>query len=182
MSSSLDLSTIPHKRNRNVKGVAWFKNDIVVKDSLPGESEMAQGARMEEPAGASNRAPETHRQSFQRQSFSSGQQSGWQRGALNVYDPAANISARPSQSIEGNATSRSSSSSQEIATEPAGSDNSQINSSAQSANVQSSGNQASGKITLRGSVSSEEQKKMIENQLRSIQGVNDVENELEVQK
>ena len=101
---------------RNTEGVGWFKNDILVKDSLPGESQRALGQQMDEPAGTGQ----------SRESMKAGRQTEWQKGSLDPYDPA-------------------------------------------------------NKIILRGTVASEEQKRSIENSVKAIPGVGEVENQLEVQ-
>lgn len=178
---------------RNVKGVDWFKNDIVVKESLPGERQMineAAGANRDE---SYNQRQESHqRQSFQRQSFSGSSaegNGGWQKGALNVYDPAADISARPSSTVRGNSTSTSASADNTgFSAEASGSNNeltqrvytqlrSDNSSAAQNVRVETSAN---GKIILRGTVSSNDEKRMIEDRIKAIEGVNKVENKLEV--
>ncbi len=162
---------------RNIKGVAWFKNDVVIKDSLPGETQSASEP-MNEPAGA-NRDNSMHRQSFQRHNSSGAQNDGWQKGSINIYDPAAEVSSRPSSSVGGTSSAAAAAtrnSSEDISSEPAGSNNAELNSTTTSAKTD-----ATGKITLRGTVGSDEQKRMIENQLKTIQGV-EVDNKLEVQK
>ena len=188
---------------RNVRGVNWFKNDIVVKGALPTESQMANGQQINESAGA-NRSSNYQQQNFQQQNSSrqmsgaagsSAKSEGWQKGAINVYDPAANISVQPSPAVR--APSRASTSRPEergasalISREPAGSSNdlaqrvsmqlrSDNSAAAQNVQVENSGN---GKITLKGTVSSDAEKSQIESQAKAIPGVNDVDNELDVQK
>lgn len=188
---------------RNVKGVEWFKNDIVVKSALPGESEAAQaGRQMNEPAGAERNSQyqQQNQQNFQSGSSSEqGSANGWQKGALNVYDPAAKIETQPSAAVgtqgSANSTSQPSLSQSEqrgasrlLNNEPAGTSNdlaqrvttqlrSGNSSAAQNIQVQNDGN---GKITLRGTVASESEKDSIESAAKAVPGVNDVDNEIEV--
>jgi osmotically-inducible protein OsmY len=185
--------------------VEWFKNDIIVKGEMPtgvplqtsGQQTFNQqfnGQQMNEPAGSGRRMMH-HQQSFS--SSSSSGNSGWQRGAINVYDPAAEITSRSSADIQGNNASGSASyqssndtgASANISSEPAGSNNdltqqvytqlrSDSSDAAQNVRVESGAN---GKITLRGTVNSESDKNSIESKVKSIPGVRDVDDQLEVQ-
>lgn len=187
---------------RNVRGVNWFKNDIVVKGALPTESQMPNGQQINESAGA-NRASNYQQQNFQQNSSrqmsgaasSSAKSEGWQKGAINVYDPAANISVQPSPVVRDQSRASTSRADERgasalISKEPAGSSNnlaqrvsmqlrSENSAAAQNVQVENSGN---GKITLKGTVSSDAEKDQIESQAKAIPGVNDVDNQLDVQK
>ncbi len=127
---------------RNVDGVEWFKNDIVVISELPGQ-------QMAEPAGA---------QRPQQQAPSGAK---WQ--------PGSGSNAAKSTSGTG-------------AYEPSGASNDlsqRVNNTLATQNVHGQ-TAADGKVTLQGTVSSEAEKNAIEKQIKSIQGVNSVDNQLQV--
>lgn len=168
---------------RNVKGVEHFKNDIVIKAEIPGSQQMSQG-HMNEPSGA-NRDNTGIRQDFSSSNESSSKNGGWQKGTLSNYDPAGEVTSKAGTTING-----TSSASSNIDSEPAGSANdlsqrintqlrSDNSASAQNVRVEASPN---GTITLRGMVSSDQEKRSIENRVKGIQGVSSVDNELEVQE
>lgn len=148
---------------RSVDGVDWFKNDIIVKTELPSSSResMATGQQMREPSGAAREQKSN---------------SNWQKGSGEI-DAAPGLE-RSVKSTGGSAA----------ISEPAGANNDlsqRVNSELQS-NGSASGsiraeNGANGKITLRGTVGNEAEKRSIESKVRSVEGVNDVDNELEVQ-
>lgn len=167
---------------RNVKGVQYFKNDILIKDEMPLAQQMFQEQQIDEPAGANRQ-----RQNFSGSSRTSADRSGgWQKGSLHAYDPAAEVSTRTSSTINGRAQSQNAGA---VETEAAGSNSglsqrittqlqSDNSTAAQNVRVETSGN---GKVTLRGTVSSEQEKRSMENRVKGIQGVSSVDNELEVQ-
>lgn len=159
---------------RNVEGVNWFKNDILVKETLPGESQGLSSQQINEAAGAERESEQGN--DAPRARMNSGGQ-GWEKGSIGLYDPAADISIRRNPGVASPRAAEQQGafrSSTDISSEPAGSSN---DPSLQS-NAQSS---SRGKITLSGTVGSEEQKQSIENSIKSIPGVGEVENELEVQ-
>lgn len=168
---------------RNVNGVQWFKNDILIKEELPAAQQMSQ-SQIEESSGTNHGQP---RQSFSSSARgSSGKNGGWEKGSLHAYDPAAEVSASSGSAFSAN----SSASSANINSEPAGADsglvqriNTQLRSdnpgAAQNVRVEA-GND--GKITLRGMVSSDQEKRSIENRVKGIQGVTSVDNELQIQE
>ncbi len=168
---------------RNVKGVEYFKNDIVVKVEIPGAQQMSQG-QISEPSGATRNSSEM-RQNLSSSGAPSSKNGGWEKGTLSNYDPAGEFSSRAGSTING-----TSASSANISGEPSGSANdlsqrintqlrSDTSSSAQNVRVESTAN---GTITLRGIVSSEQEKRSIENRVKGIQGVSGVNNELEVRE
>jgi osmotically-inducible protein OsmY len=181
---------------RNVRGVEWFKNDIATKEELPSSIErMSSGQQqMNEPSGANrpssyqNNSANSQRQSFSNSGSANGSGSGWQRGSIVVYDPAADISTRSSSSVGAGASGGSSSSSANISSEASGSSNDltqRVNTQLRSDNSLAAQNvqvntSSDGKITLSGTVSSDDEKRRIEDRVKSIEGVNKVENNLEV--
>ncbi len=171
---------------RNVKGVDWFKNDIIVKDQLPSEVQRSAAEQMNEPAGASRDPNYNQRQPQQRPSTPSSSapmrsDTGWQKGSVNVYDPAAEISARPgssfgssgSESAFGAPGVASNDLTQRIQTQLRA-DNPQT---AQRVRIETSAN---GTVILRGMVNSDSEKQSIESKVKAMQGVNRVDNQLEV--
>jgi osmotically-inducible protein OsmY len=180
---------------RNTKGVSWFKNDIVVKESLPTESGMAGGQQMNEPAGASR--DYNQQQSFRHQSSTAGSSAssaeGWQKGAIQVYDPAANISVQPTPTVRGSSgnisPTRQERGASALVSNQSTADNdltqrvytelhSDKSSAAQNVRIESSAN---GKVILRGTVGSKDEKESIENKVKAIPGVRNVDNKLEVE-
>jgi osmotically-inducible protein OsmY len=143
---------------RNVEGVEWFKNDILVKNELP--NSQVSGQRMEEPSGA---VRETQQRGFFGRSSKGGASglsgSGWQKGTANVYETET---AGASNDLT-----------QRIRTQLR-------NDSPQAQNIRIE-TSPDGNVTLRGTVSSRDEKNSIEKQVEAISGVKDVDNKLEVQ-
>lgn len=171
---------------RNVKGVEWFKNDIVVKSELPSPQQMSESQPITDPAGASrfNHNQQQQNSASNRSGASSSKSDGWEKGSLSNYDPAAQVSSKSGGTINGTASASANIS------EPSGSSNELVQrintqlrsdsaSAAQNVRVEAEPN---GNVTLRGMVSSDQEKRSIENRVKGIQGVSRVNNELEVQE
>lgn len=153
---------------RNVEGVEYFKNDILVKSELPATGITSGGQPVAEPAGASR--------DYRREEFSTrggAANNGWQKGTVRVPAPevAADLSVRPSPGVSVETSTSNGS---------AGRLNTQLRNdypAAKNLHVETSAN---GIMILRGTVGSYADKHAIETRIRAMPGVKDVNNKLEV--